>query len=277
MSRRALAAGQASRLFDDGDGLFELNPSRLQCYLDCPRQYRFRYLDRRPERRSFPQATLGSSVHRALRDFYAQQPGDRTLESLLRALRHTWDPGGFRSAAEGEAQMVRAEEMLRRYFDLEDHAAVRAIALESKFSVTRLASRLLVWGRIDRLDAAGDDYVIVDYKTGAFRQDPKSVDESLPLSMYAMAVSEQFRRKVSRIVLYHLADGKRVETRRDPDRLDSDWTRIEQIVDVMRADRSYPARPGTLCRWCDFLDICPEGRAQAGPFLPQPLRRRRRS
>ena len=264
-----------ARLFDEGAQLFELNPSRLQTYLDCPRQYRYRYVDHRPERRSSPQAALGGSVHRALRDFYALVPADRTLPTLLRSLRHAWDPSGYRTASAAQAGMTRAEEMLRRYFDMEDHARVRAIALESKFSVTRPGAGIYVWGRVDRLDADGDDYVIVDYKTGTFRLDEGSIDSSLPLSLYAMAVSEQFRTRASRIVLYDLAAGKRIETRRDPERLAEDWHRLAQLVEGMRSRPEFEAKPGPLCRWCDFASVCPEGRSRLGPDAPAPMPIRR--
>ena len=82
------------RLFAEGDSLFELNPSKLQCYIDCPRQYRFRYVDKRTERRQFGPTALGRSVHKALRDFYGMPAEERTVEALLRGLRLAWDGTG---------------------------------------------------------------------------------------------------------------------------------------------------------------------------------------
>jgi RecB family exonuclease len=252
------------RLFDEGEGLFEVNPSKLQCYLDCPRQYRFRYVDHRPERRSFAFTSVGRSVHKALRDFYALEPARRTLDVLLRLLRRAWDASGFRTQEEAEDRFSRAEAMLRRYFDDTDHARVRPLALESKFSVRDVNTRILVTGRVDRLDASDTGYVIVDYKTGSYRQDPRSVDESLPLSLYAMAVSGQFRQENASIVLHHLASGARWETQRDRARLAGDWKTLIDIVDEMRGQATFPARPGPLCRFCDYLAVCPEGRTEVG-------------
>jgi hypothetical protein len=28
-------------------------------------------------------------------------------------------------------------------------------------------------------------------------------------------------------------------------------------------DAAFPARPGPLCSWCDFVSVCPQGRAAA--------------
>jgi putative RecB family exonuclease len=251
---------QAS-LFDESEGLFELNPSKLQCYLDCPKQYRFRYVDKRSERRAFGPSALGRSVHKAMRDFYAMDPSERTVDNLLRALRRSWDGTGYRSAKEAEDAFTRAEDMLRRYHAGTNPQEVRVVAMESKFSHARSSAGILVTGRVDRIDMVGRDYVIVDYKTGRFGSDDVVLNESLPLSLYAMAVSAGLGREVSRIAVEHLPTGRRAETRREPDRLANDWTKLGELSQAMRPGNEFPATPSSLCRWCDYLVACPEGRA----------------
>jgi RecB family exonuclease len=260
MSRKPVAEGP--RLFEDEESLFEVNPSRLQCYLDCPRQYRFRYVEHRPERRTFPHTALGRSVHKALRDFYALPAPERTLPNLIAALRRAWDPTGLRTRKEKEDALLRAEDMLRRFFESEDHAAVRPLALESKFAFPHAPKGIIVTGRVDRLDMSDDGYVIVDYKTGRYRQDAASVDSSLPLSIYAMAVSGRLGNEVSKIVLHHLALGARTVTERGRERLANDWRELMGLVDTMQTDPELAPTPGPLCHWCDYLAVCREGRAE---------------
>ena len=250
----------SDRLFDDSPSLFELNPSKLQCYLDCPKQYRFRYIDKRPERRAFGPSALGRSVHKALRDFYAMEPDERTIDNLLRALRRAWDGIGYRSAKEAEDAFSRAEDMLRRYHAGTNPQDVRVVAMESKFSRAFSSNGVLVTGRVDRIDNVNGEYVIVDYKTGRFGSDDIVLNESLPLSLYAIAVSAVMGRDVSRIAVEHLPTGRRAETWRSLERLDHDWTKLTGLVGEMRPGAEFPARPGSLCRWCDYLVACPEGR-----------------
>lgn len=249
------------RLFDEGEGLFELNPSKLQCYLDCPRQYRFRYVDKRPERRTFAPTALGRSVHKALRDFYGLEEAERTVENLLRALRRAWDPTGYRSPKEAEDAYARAEDMLRRYHAGIGPQSARVVALESKFSHAKSREGILVTGRVDRIDLDNGEYVIVDYKTGRFGEHDSTIDESLPLSLYVIAVSAVLGRNVERIAVEHLPTGRRAETRRDADRLAGDWKSVVDLADEMRSGTEFPPRPGSLCRWCDYISVCPEGRA----------------
>lgn len=263
----------ADTLFDSGEGLFEVNPSLLQCYLDCPRQYRFRYVDRRQERRAFPHTSVGLSVHKTLRKFYGLVAEERTLENMLVLLRRCWEGAGFASRKDEQDARHRAEDMLRTYFDSVDHSAVRPLALESKFAFAHPGAGIIVAGRVDRLDSSGDEYVIVDYKTGSYRQDRETLDSSLPLSVYAMAVSGRLGRDVTRIVLHHLASGERSETHRDRERLRGDWARLTDLVGRMRSDTEFTARPGALCHWCDYLSVCPEGQAEenhrrVGPGAP---------
>jgi len=48
--------------------LYPCTPSRLHAWLDCPRRYRFTYLDRPAPQKGPPWAhnSLGASVHNAL-------------------------------------------------------------------------------------------------------------------------------------------------------------------------------------------------------------------
>jgi RecB family exonuclease len=133
--------------------------------------------------------------------------------------------------------------------------------MESKFSHARSSEGILVTGRVDRLDIDEGQYVIVDYKTGKFGEDAAKLEESLPLSLYAIAVSAVLGREVSRIAVEHLSTGRRVETKRDAKRLDLDWESLSMLSREMRLTGVFAPQPSSLCRWCDYLVACPEGRA----------------
>jgi len=64
-----------------------------------------------------------------------------------------------------------------------------------------------------------------------------------------------------RIAVEHLSTGRRVETRRDAKRLELDWEALTEHAREMRLTGIFPPQPGPLCRWCDYIVACPEGRA----------------
>ena len=69
--------------------LFGATPTRLTTWLDCPRRYRFTYLDRPPPPKGPPWAhnSLGASVHLALAGFWtARLPRPRTAAAAGRLL-----------------------------------------------------------------------------------------------------------------------------------------------------------------------------------------------
>ena len=71
-----------------------------------------------------------------------------------------------------------------------------------------------VVGRIDRIDEVGEGRVVItDYKTGK-AQSQEDSDESLQLSIYAMAAREKWGYHADRLVLYNLEGNSEVVTRR---------------------------------------------------------------
>src|SRR5215207_504879 len=63
-------------LFEEPTRLFVCTPSRLGSYEDCPRRYRYTYIDRPTPQRGPPWAhnSLGASVHTALRAWFDLAP-----------------------------------------------------------------------------------------------------------------------------------------------------------------------------------------------------------
>ena len=59
--------------------LFVCTPSKLGSYADCPRRYRYTYVDRPSPQKGPPWAhnSLGASVHTALRNWYDAAVRDR--------------------------------------------------------------------------------------------------------------------------------------------------------------------------------------------------------
>ena len=87
-----------------------------------------------------------------------------------------------------------------------------------------------VAGRIDRMDRAADGRVnIVDYKTGKARSQ-EDADESLQLSIYAMAAHEKWGYRVGDVVFHNLEGNVAISSRRSTFELERARDRVLAVA-----------------------------------------------
>jgi RecB family exonuclease len=247
--------------------LFTATPSRLGCWQDCPRRYRFTYVDRPTPAKGPPWAhnSVGAAVHTALAAWWDLPLGRRTPESAAGLVRARWIPIGFRDEAQSQRWCDRAADMVQRYVaGVDPHD--EPVGVER--TVGMATERLAFSGRIDRLDRRGEDLVVVDYKTGRHVLSTDDTRGSLALALYALAAARTLRRRCVRVELHHLPTGEVLEWEHDGATLDRHLQRAHALADEISAAQDFPPNPGPMCGWCDFSAHCPEGRAAAAPKAP---------
>ena len=265
--------------------LFSCTPTRLTTWVDCPRRYRFTYLDRPPPPKGPPWAhnSLGSSVHLALAGWHRLDPRQRSVEAAGRLLEHVWLRDGFRDDEQEAAVKARARDMVTRYVsrldpDEEPLGIERTVGMRTEV--------LAVSGRLDRLDLrdgpSGDVLAVVDYKTG--RRDLNVFDarSSLALALYALAAGRTFRRECVRVELHHVPSGEVISHDHTAESLQRHLARAEAIgaeagaaelafrggLSSAESDELFPTQVSTSCRYCDFVRHCPAGFAAHSPADP---------
>src|SRR5947209_12938399 len=118
---------------------YSLSPSSCSAFKNCPLAFRFSYLDRLPEPPS-PWTSKGTLVHRALELLLDRPADERTVVAALvdlgQARVELADDPEFTGLDLDDAGWAAfdadAEQLLRRYFELEDPRTVRPIGLELK-------------------------------------------------------------------------------------------------------------------------------------------------
>jgi putative RecB family exonuclease len=253
--------------------LFVCTPSKLGAYTDCPRRYRYSYVDRPAPSRGAPWAhnSLGASVHTALRNWYSLPADKRRPEALSALLKGTWVGEGYRDREQERAVFRRALEWLESYIETLD-PTTDPIGVERVVAVKTAV--LAFNGRADRIDsrpgAEGPELAIVDYKTGRAGLDEDDARGSQALALYAYAAERVFRRPCRRVELHHLPTGSIAAYDHTEESLARQVARAEatarDIVEAERAvadggdpDEAFPTTPGNLCTWCDFRRSCPAG------------------
>ena len=259
--------------------LYPCTPTRLNTWQDCPRRYRFTYLDRPQPPKGPPWAhnSIGAAVHSALADWWQLPRPERIPAAAQRLLRRRWLKDGFQDADQSAQAGQRAVRWMIDYLNGIDPAA-EPIGIERTVSTT--TSTLILSGRVDRIDVipeatpAAGALVIVDYKTGRHVPDADDARASLALAVYAVAAARTLRRKCTRVELHHLPSGTRAVAEHTPGDLNQKVTAAESIgrgaaaADTAyragaRGDTVFPPNPSARCSWCDFRRHCREGQAAA--------------
>ncbi|HET8682097.1 MAG TPA: PD-(D/E)XK nuclease family protein [Micromonosporaceae bacterium] len=254
--------------------LFSCTPSKLAAFEDCPRRYRFAYVDRPAPPKGPPWAhnSLGASVHTALRNWHGLPPARRCREALPGLLKATWVGEGYRDDEQQRAAFRSALGWLESYVETLDPA-------DEPLGVERVVGArtavLALSGRVDRIDArtgpdGAPEAVIVDYKTGRSELSSDDARGSRALGLYAFATARVFRRRCQRVELHHLPTGAVIAHEHTPESLARHVRRAEETAgDIVAAERvvadggdpdqAFPTAPGVRCSWCDYRRVCPDG------------------
>ena len=113
-----------------------------------------------------------------------------------------------------------------------------------------------VAGRIDRVDDLGAGRVaIIDYKTGKPRSQ-EDADDSLQLSIYAIAAREKWGYEAERLVFYNLQENSMVMTVRHKLELEQAKAKVLDVAERIEQGQ-FDAKPGYHCRMCPYRNLCP--------------------
>jgi putative RecB family exonuclease len=261
-----------------------LSPSRASDFMNCPLLYRFRVVDRLPERPS-PAATRGTVVHAVLERLFELPAAERVPTRAHALIRPEWDRlleeepvlGELFSDDEGRDEWLgSAVGLLDSYFELEDPTSLEPAEREL-YVECDLESGLRLRGYVDRLDEAPDGALrVVDYKTGRAPHQGFEAKAMFQMRFYAL-VLWRLRGVVPRqLQLLYLGSGEVL--RYEPDEADLRATerKVEALWKaVQRATETgdWRPNPGRLCDWCDHQALCPAfgGTPPPLPVLAVPL------
>jgi len=249
-----------------------LSPSRAGDFLTCPLLYRFRVIDRIPERPS-PAAVRGTVVHAVLERLFDLPAGERTIDRAASMVEPEWrrllesDPelaGLFPEDADGAERagwLAEAAALLESYFTLEDPTRLEPAEREL-YVETVLDDGLTLRGYVDRLDvAAGSgDLRVVDYKTGKAPGVGFEARAMFQMRFYAL-VLWRLHGKVPRLLqLLYLGSGEVLRYQPDEADLLATERKLRALwVAIDRAVRTGDWRhnQSRLCDWCDHQIRCP--------------------
>ncbi|GLX52060.1 recombinase RecB [Streptomyces hygroscopicus subsp. hygroscopicus] len=264
-----------------------LSPSRAGDFMQCPLLYRFRVIDRLPEKPS-EAATRGTLVHAVLERLFDAPAGERTAPRARSLVPGQWDrlresrpelAELFADDADGQRLarwLGEAERLVERWFTLEDPTRLEPAEREL-FVEAELESGLRLRGIIDRVDVAPTGEVrIVDYKTGKAPRPEYAESALFQMKFYALVVWRLKGVVPRRLQLVYLGSGDVLTYDPAPADLERVERRLRALWDAIRQateSGEWRPRPTKLCGWCDHQAHCPEFGGTPPPY-PLPVRAR---
>jgi DNA helicase-2/ATP-dependent DNA helicase PcrA len=233
-----------------------LSASAIDTYENCPLQFKFER-EWRLSKQLHAAMQYGAAIHRVLRTYYDSQRLGRTKtdEELLQLFRDDLAASGIQDEYQRDLYLKQGLQQLQDFLaGATSVPAPEVLHTEEWFEVEISGTK--VAGRIDRIDRAPDgSVVVVDYKTGKARSQ-EDADDSLQLSIYAMAAREKWGYNVSQLVFHNIEGNVPVISQRTEFQLAETRDRVSDVARNIAAGK-FDAKPDFYCNFCAFRGLCP--------------------
>jgi ATP-dependent exoDNAse (exonuclease V) beta subunit len=234
----------------------KLSASAVASYDICPLQFKLEREWRIPREAPAPMQ-YGASMHRVLRAYYDSVRFGRPYseEALIELFRIDLGRARIQDRYQHDLYETQGIDQLRQFHSASQAAPVPEVLHAEEAFEVRIGTTTVV-GRIDRIDRAADGSVVItDYKTGK-PQSQEDADESLQLSVYALAAREKWGYRVDQLVFHNLLENVTVISRRTDVQLEGARLKVDEVAQNIAAG-NFKAKPGFYCAFCPYRNLCP--------------------
>ena len=261
--------------------------SRLNAYQNCPRQYKFKYVEKgNTEEFLSISIIVGSVFHNVIekmyKDFYLK--GIIPLKEILEYFEVEWEKKLLKEEKKNKEIVFFANikdiavykkyslDCVKRYYEkfyitgLEtDFDSCKTEEIVEPFFFDDEGEKIEFQGFIDRFDIKGDVLTIVDYKTSRQAPSDRFIDKAFTqLYLYALGVKSQERFKnikTIKLKLIYPFPGIILEREVDDDSINETRQHYIDILSELKSDKKFLQTPGFGCISCGYRRICPEFRS----------------
>lgn len=241
-----------------------LSATAVETYETCPLQFKFER-EWKLSRQIHAAMQYGAAMHRVLRTYYdARRLGrPKTDAELLQLFTDDLGEAGIQDDYQRVLYLNQGLEQLKEFLKGARATATEVLHTEEWFDVEIGGSKLT--GRIDRIDRVPDgSVVVVDYKTGKARSQDDA-DDSLQLSIYAMAAQEKWGYRVSGLAFHNLEGNVAVISKRGEFDLEEARGRVAAVARGI-SEGNFKPKPDYHCNFCAFRGLCP-AKEKAAPKI----------
>jgi DNA helicase II / ATP-dependent DNA helicase PcrA len=236
--------------FDDLSS--RLSASAVQTYQTCPLQFKLAREWRVPSEIGGA-LQYGGAIHRVLKTYFDAVRYQREIPDIIAQFKEALI--GIQDRYQYALYLAQGIQQLTDFLNNREGKTHPEVLHTEEWFEVRMGDVTLT-GRIDRMDRTNDGRVVVtDYKTGKPRAQDDA-DESLQLSIYALAVKDKWGYEVERLVFHNIEEDAPVSTYRNAAQLDEARLVIEDVAQKISEGR-FEAKLGFHCTFCSYRSLCP--------------------
>ncbi|MCX7905276.1 MAG: PD-(D/E)XK nuclease family protein [Elusimicrobiales bacterium] len=254
---------------DIKDQSFIFSYSKMSLYNECPLKYKFKYIDKVPEKpKKF--FFIGRVIHSALEFFFSYVPPP-TLEDIIQFAinewkKNSWYEKGYASEEYEKIDLQKILTILKNFYSKHSENKKLPFLLEYSTYVTINGYKFMIIA--DKIEYLGNGkIVIIDYKTGKEgERSPhqlyfyQKICESDPNII--KKIEEKYSEKVSSVevesmIYYYVENLKEIKYPRAKDsEIEKFWNEAILVIENILSNNFTPNPSEKACRWCDYKNIC---------------------
>ncbi len=204
------------------------SPNMLKTYISCPKKYYFKYIQNisMPQPASFFEK--GKKIH-ALANYYL----------------HGADISNMINALDDEEKPV--------WQKLSENEFFKKTYVNSEYNLSCKIGEFWVGGRLDALMRDGDDYFILDYKTGSI---PKNPEVDFQTMVYLMCADKKLKNyNLLKFVYIDLKNDQNTIIELTPERKNLYTKVLTEICKRITEETEYPQKTDS-CSFCEYSKLC---------------------
>lgn len=247
--------------------ILKLSVSKTKLFDDCKAKYRFAYELKLP-RKDFHFHIFGKFLHKVLEDFHLEyingsvEPHNKVMSKVYKTALTE-----YKSKID-EPSLKEAHLIVEAYLEkLSNEKFPEILSVEKDFNIL-ISDTVLLNGMIDRIQKDPDGVIhVCDYKTTKNKKYIKN--DFAQLLTYAYVIYNMYpsveKVRGSYIMLRH--DFEYITKEFSKEEILEVKDKYASYADSIKEEKLWAPTPTRLCQFCDFLDVCNEGKNLIKPKI----------
>jgi RecB family exonuclease len=234
-------------------------------YKQCPKKYYYCYNQKIKSQQSSMPLVFGKAIHAELEATYKHVLECRrfpfaTLHTYKVFVERFWKE--FHSSIvplkldeKPEDYIAQGAVCLRAYYDTNCNFFSQHVMATEQSLKFKIGQYDFV-GIVDRIDKTDKGLVVIDYKTGSKMPHIQDVQENTQLLLYCEAVRQNYGELPKKAALHMIKFNHKIEIDVTEEMVEHAVEQALSDILTIRNDLNFERKPGPLCPWCVYQDIC---------------------